>query len=269
MADEVPTLEAVDQYAILATGLTKTFGDTCAVNGVDLPVRRGEFFGFLGPNGAGKTTTIKMLCGLMRPTAGIARVAGCDVQHQSVELKAKIGVLPEIIHTFERLTGWELIIFSGMMYGVDRAESRRRAEVLLDLVDLAAEEREKLVVDYSMGMKKKIALACALIHGPNVIFLDEPFNGIDALTTTAIQRALQSLVARGVTIFYTSHVLDVVQKLCTRVAIIDAGRIRVQGTVAELGEQAGIGPGATLEQVFEKLLGRSGPHGELDWVGTK
>lgn len=268
MGDEIPTLEAVDQYAIVASGLTKRFGDVTAVDGVDLSVRRGEFYGFLGPNGAGKTTMIKMLCGLIRPTSGLARVAGFDVLHQSVELKAKIGVLPEIIHTFERLTGWELVIFSGMMYGVERAEARRRAEVLLELVDLVTEDREKLVVDYSMGMKKKVALACALIHGPEVIFLDEPFNGIDALTTTAIQRTLQSLVARGVTIFYTSHVLDVVQKLCTRVAIINQGKICVQGTLAELGEKAGI-PGATLEEIFEKLLGKGGSRGELDWVGTK
>ncbi|MBI4565788.1 MAG: ABC transporter ATP-binding protein [Planctomycetes bacterium] len=253
--------------AIVAEGLTKRFKDTLAVDRVSFAVARGEFFGFLGPNGAGKTTTIKMLCGLMKPSSGRALVAGRDVVADPLGVKARIGILPETIETFDRLTGWELVNFSGLMYGVPPEETQRRAEQLLDLLDLDPQDRSKLVIDYSMGMRKKAALACALIHGPEVLFLDEPFNGIDALSTQAIQKVLQNLAAKGVTIFYTSHVLEVVQKLCTRIAIIDEGRIQGMGTVAELGVQAGL-PGATLEDLFVKMVGKGAEKiRDLDWVG--
>jgi ABC-2 type transport system ATP-binding protein len=258
-----------DAPRISAINLTKRFKEVLAVDQVSFTVGRGEFFGFLGPNGAGKTTTIKMLCGLMKPTAGQVIVAGRDVAQDPLGVKARIGILPDTIETFDRLTGWELVVFSGLMHGVPPEEAERRAEKLLDLVDLEPADRERLVIDYSMGMRKKAALACALIHGPEVLFLDEPFNGIDAISTQVIQKVLQSLTAKGLTIFYTSHVLEVVEKLCTRIAVIHEGRMRGIGTVAELGVQSGLGPEAALDDVFVTLVGRRVPQGgDLDWVGS-
>jgi ABC-2 type transport system ATP-binding protein len=258
-----------DAPRIAAYDLTKQFKEKLAVDRISFAVAPGEFFGFLGPNGAGKTTTIKMLCGLMKPTSGRILVAGRDVASQPLEVKARIGILPDTIETFDRLTGWELVVFSGLMHGVAEEEAERRAERLLDLMDLEPADRERLFIDYSLGMKKKTALACALIHGPEVLFLDEPFNGIDAISTQAIQKVLQSLTAKGLTIFYTSHVLEVVEKLCTRIAVIHEGRLRGIGTVSELGVQAGLGPGAALDDVFVTLVGRRvSAGGDLDWMGS-
>ncbi len=254
-----------DEPAISVDQLTKRYKETLAVDRISFQVGRGEFFGFLGQNGAGKTTTIKMLCGLLKATSGQMRVAGRDVVNDPLAVKAHIGILPETIDTFDRLTGFELLNFAGLMYGLREDEVRRRATVLLDLVDFDPMDREKLVIDYSMGMRKKVALACALIHGPEVIFLDEPFNGIDALTTAAIQRVLQSLVAKGVTIFFTSHTLEVVAKLCTRVAIIDRGALRAMGTVPELAKLVGA-EGASLTEIYEKTLGKVTKTGDIDWV---
>jgi ABC-2 type transport system ATP-binding protein len=254
------------ENSIEVVELTKRFKETLAVDRVSFSVARGEFFGFLGPNGAGKTTTIKMLCGLMKPTSGCIAVAGRDVVADPLGVKARIGILPDTIETFDRLTGWELVVFSGLMYGLPEDEVRRRAGVLLDLADLDPVDREKLVIDYSMGMRKKAALACALVHGPEVLFLDEPFNGIDATSTNSIQKVLQNLAAKGVTIFYTSHVLEVVEKLCTRLAVIDRGRIRAMGTVKDLREAAGMPPDASLNDVYDKLIGREAKGGDLDWV---
>jgi len=258
--NEAPSIAAVE--------LTKRFKETLAVDNISFTVGRGEFFGFLGPNGAGKTTTIKMLCGLMKPTSGRILIAGRDVAADPLGVKSQVGILPETVETFDRLTGWELVVFSGLMHGLPEDEAERRAERLLELIDLNAEDRGRLVIDYSMGMRKKAALACALIHGPGVLFLDEPFNGIDAISTQAIQKVLQGLTAKGVTIFYTSHVLEVVEKLCTRIAIIHEGRLRGMGTVAELGTQAGLGSGAGLEDVFVSMVGGGlRPGGDLDWIG--
>ena len=257
-----------DAPRIAAADLTKRFKEVLAVDRVTFTVARGEFFGFLGPNGAGKTTTIKMLCGLMKPTSGQVLVAGHDVAEDPLGVKARIGIRPDTIETFDRLTGWELVVFSGMMHGVPEEEAERRAGRLLELVDLDPDDRHRLVIDYSMGMRKKAALACALIHGPEVLFLDEPFNGIDAISTQAIQKVLQSLTAKGLTIFYTSHVLEVVEKLCTRIAVIHEGRLRGLGTVQELGVQAGLGPEARLDDTFVTLVGkRVSAGGDLDWVG--
>jgi ABC-2 type transport system ATP-binding protein len=254
-----------DEPAIWVEQLTKRYRDTLAVDRVSFQVARGEFFGFLGQNGAGKTTTIKMLCGLLKPTSGRMRVAGHEVATDPLGVKAHIGILPDTVETFDRLTGTELVTFAGLMYGLPEAEVRRRAAVLFDLVDLDPMDREKLVIDYSMGMRKKAALACALIHGPDVLFLDEPFNGIDAITTQAIQRVLQSLAAKGATIFFTSHTLEVVEKLCTRVAIIDRGQLRAMGTVAELARQVGV-EGASLGELYAKALGKAAKVGDIDWV---
>jgi ABC-2 type transport system ATP-binding protein len=255
-----------EEPSIAVSQLSKTFQGKPAVADVSFTVSRGEFFGFLGPNGAGKTSTIKILCGLMKPDGGSARVAGIDVLADPLATKARIGILPDTVDTFDRLTGFELVVFSGLMYGLAEREIRRRAGVLFDLVDLEPADRDKLVIDYSLGMRKKAALACALVHGPQVLFLDEPFNGIDAISTSAIQKVLQNLVAKGVTVFYTSHVLEVVEKLCTRIGVIDRGRLLALGSVPELGEQAGLGAGASLSDVFLKLIGRVERGGDLDWV---
>lgn len=227
--DEPP----IEQFSVVAHGLTKDFGSLRAVDGIDLKVREGEFFGFLGPNGAGKSTTIKMLCGLMRPTAGSVRIAGFDLATQPLEIKASIGVLPEETNLYERLTGDEFLIFAGRMYGLPLDEARRRADDLLELMELT-DARDKMIVDYSMGMKKKTALASAIIHRPKVMFLDEPFNGIDPVSLRGIRSALHQLTQHGTTIFFSSHVMEVVERLCTRIAIINKGRIVGEGTVAEL-----------------------------------
>jgi ABC-2 type transport system ATP-binding protein len=255
-----------DEYAVIAEGLSKTYGDKVAVSHLDLRVKKGEFFGFLGPNGAGKSTTIKILCGLLLPTSGRMTVVGHDVQKETLQVKAKIGILPEDINTYERLTGWELLTFTGRMYGLSRAESEQRAEQLLRLVELDETDRHKLVVDYSLGMKKKTTLACALIHNPKVLFLDEPFNGIDAITGSAIREALRRATERGVTIFFSSHVLEVVQKLCTRIAIIHKGALQAEGTIAEIAAAKGFAPDTSLEEMFVQIVGGKVDRGDLSWI---
>ncbi len=227
--------------SIIAQGLTRDFGKVKAVNRINLQVREGEFFGFLGPNGAGKSTTIKMLCGLLRPTAGSIRIAGYDLQAHPLEVKRNIGVLPEEANLYERLSGEEFLFFAARMYGLSLDEARHRTADLLELMELSG-EKNKLIVDYSMGMKKKTALAAALIHRPRVIFLDEPFNGIDTVSVRAIRKVLQHLTERGTTIFFSSHVMEVVERLCTRVAIINHGQIVGEGTLAELRAAPGAMP---------------------------
>jgi ABC-2 type transport system ATP-binding protein len=230
-------------------------------------VARGEFFGFLGPNGAGKSTTIRILCGLLRPTEGSARVLGRDVVSEHLAVKARIGLLPEAVSTYERLTGRELLVFTGRMYGLSREEAEHRATELLAFMEIDEGDRHKLVVDYSMGMKKKTALAAALIHGPKVLFLDEPFNGIDAVTGRSIRNVLSRATAEGVTIFFSSHVMEVVEKLCTRIAIIHRGRLRAVGTVGEIREQTGHAMDTPLEEVFVDLVGEGRSVGDLPWIG--
>ncbi len=255
-----------EEYSVVAEGLTKRFGDKLAVDHIDLRVRRGEFFGFLGPNGAGKSTTIKMLCGMQLPTSGAMRVLGHDVVKEPLLVKARIGMLPEEINTYERLTGWELLTFTGRMFGLSRAEAEKRSEDLLRLVELSEQDRHKLVVDYSLGMKKKTTLACALIHNPRVLFLDEPFNGLDAITSRAIREALRRATERGVTVFFSSHVLEVVEKLCTRIAIIHQGVLQAEGTVAEIAAAKGFPPGTSLEETFVQIVGGRVDRGDLSWI---
>jgi ABC-2 type transport system ATP-binding protein len=252
-------------YSILATGLTKRFGEVVAVDRIDLRVGEGEFFGFLGPNGAGKTTTIRMLCGLLRPTEGTIRVAGHDLDREPLEVKRRIGVLPEEISLYERLSGEEFIVFSARMHGLQLDEARSRATDLLELLELT-EAKDRLIVDYSMGMKKKTAFAAALIHQPKVMFLDEPFGGIDPISVRAIRNVLQHLAGRGTTIFFTSHVMEVVERLCTRVAIIHEGRIVGDGALAELRAKAQAGSDSTLEDIFMKLVDARGDEELLSWL---
>ncbi len=253
--------------AVSVRGLVKTYDQKNAVDYLDLDVDPGTFFGFLGPNGAGKTTTIRILCGLLKPTAGTAQVAGVDVLAAPLELKRRIGILPEEFDTYVRLSGEEIVTFSGRMHGVERGEIRRRRDALFEILGLEPDDAIRPLIDYSQGMKKKVGLACALIHSPEVLFLDEPFNGVDAVTTRNIRSALEALTKRGMTIFFSSHVMDVVERLCDEIAVIHTGTLRARGTVSELRQRSGRGPDASLEDVFVDLVGgelRSSD--DLDWL---
>ena len=256
-------------HSIWARGLTKTYkggkktGDLVAVAGIDLTVAPGEFYGFLGPNGAGKSTTIKMLTGLLRPTAGRVVIAGYDLVADPLAVKRAIGVLPEDLNLYERLTAAEFLLFAAQMYGLDRAEARRRTDALLDLMEMA-DAGDKLIVDFSMGMKKKTALAGALIHEPRVLFLDEPFNGIDPLSARSIREALKRRTEAGATVFFSSHVLDVVERLCTRVAIIAGGRLVGEGTLDELRART---QDTSLEEIFVHLVAGASPAPPLSGAG--
>ena len=264
----------MSEIAIATEKLTRKFGALTAVDNVDLRVQAGQFFGFLGPNGAGKSTTIKMLTGLLAPTSGRMELLGVDFQAHPVEVKRQIGVVPEGMGLFDRLTGIEYLRFVGRMYGLDRATTEKRAEELLDFMQLA--DREKtMVADYSHGMQKKLALAAAVIHGPRILFLDEPFEGVDALAAGALKALLGRMTERGVTIFLTSHVLEIVERLCSHVAIIHQGRLVAHGSIEDLREGvASTLPGAdsgvrlTLEQIFLSIVGAGGqePAQELSWL---
>ncbi len=250
-------------FAVETEDLTRRFGNKVAVDGLDLAVEAGEFFGFLGPNGAGKSTTINMLVGLLRPSRGVARINGVDVWQEPLEAKRQIGVLLEGLNLYQRLSAREFIQFVGTMYAAP--EPARRTEELLDLLGLT-DDADKLIVDYSHGMRKKTALAAAIIHAPRVLFLDEPFEGIDAITGRTIRNVLRRLRERGTTIFFSSHILEVVERLSTRVAVISAGQIVAQGTMTELRQQAQTGQAATLEDLFLRAVGAEHTKGELSWL---
>jgi ABC-2 type transport system ATP-binding protein len=251
--------------SVQAEGLTKRFGAQVAVDNVWLTVRQGEFFGFLGPNGAGKSTTIRMLCGLLKPDSGRVQVAGYDLSTQPLEVKRNIGVLPEETNLYERLTGQEFLHFAGRMYGLSLDEVRARARDLLELMELT-DQKDKMIVDYSMGMKKKVALASAMIHGPRVMFLDEPFNGIDPVSVRAIRGVMQQLIDRGTTIFISSHVMEVIERLCTRVAIVNKGRIVAEGSLQELRAQAHGEGNSSLEDIFLTLIEARADPETLTWI---
>jgi ABC-2 type transport system ATP-binding protein len=252
--------------AIVVRRLTKRFGEKAAVDDVSFRVGRGRFFGFLGPNGAGKSTTIKMLTGLLRPTAGEVEIEGIPLESDLLAVKRLIGILPEELFLYERLSGEEYLHFAGRMYGLSREETRRRSDELLEFLSLA-EDRGRLVIDYSQGMRKKLALAAALIHSPRVLFLDEPLNGIDPVSGRVVTDLLRRLAQKGVTLFFTSHVLDVVERLCDEVAIIDRGRLLDQGSLAEIRERRRVAANASLEDVFLKLVGADVARQDLSWIG--
>jgi ABC-2 type transport system ATP-binding protein len=252
--------------AIVVRHLTKAFRKKVAVDGISFEVPRGRFFGFLGPNGAGKSTTIKMLTGLLRPTAGEVTIEGFSLEKDLLALKRVIGVLPEELPLYERLTGEEYLHFAGRMYGLGRDETRRRTEELLEFLSLE-DERGKLIVDYSQGMRKKVALAAALIHSPKALFLDEPLNGIDPVSGRVVTDLLRRLADKGVTLFFTTHVLDVVERLCDEVAIIDHGRLIAQGTLDQIRAQREVAQDASLEDVFLKLVSAEVRREDLSWIG--
>ena len=263
--------------AVSTANLTRRFGELVAVNDVNLCVAPGQFFGFLGPNGAGKSTTIKMLTGLLAPTSGRIEILGLDFAERTSEVKRQIGVVPEGLALFGRLTGAEYLTFVGRMYGLDRETTAKRTAELLEFMQLANEPR-KLVTDYSHGMQKKLALAAAVIHGPKILFLDEPFEGVDAIAAGTLKSMLQRMTARGATIFLTSHVLEIVERLCSHVAIIDRGVLVAQGSLEELragvesqvpvAAEAGSTGKLTLEEIFLHTVGgaRSAEQ-ELSWLG--
>ena len=252
--------------AIAVRGLTKLFRQTAAVDGLTFSVARGRFFGFLGPNGAGKSTTIKMLTGLLRPTSGEITIEGVRLEQDLLAVKGMIGVLPEELFLYERLTGEEYLHFAGRMYGLPKDETRRRTDELLEFLSLQ-DERGKLIVDYSQGMRKKVALAAALIHSPRVLFLDEPLNGIDPVSGRIVTDLLTRLAKKGVTLFFTSHGLDVVERLCDEVAIIDRGRLIAHGSLQEIREKRALGESASLEDVFLKLVSADVARQDLSWIG--
>jgi ABC-2 type transport system ATP-binding protein len=266
--------------AVTTTGLTRRFGEFTAVQDVNLTVAPGQFFGFLGPNGAGKSTTIKMLTGLLAPTSGSIQILGLDAISNPIEVKRQIGVVPEGLALFGRLTAAEYLRFVGRMYGLDSATTATRTTELLDFMGLAGETR-KLITDFSHGMQKKLALAAAVIHGPRILFLDEPFEGVDAIASGTLKAMLQGMIARGATIFLTSHVLEIVERLCTHIAIIDRGHLIANGSLEELraGVQARNPEGnastanqtLTLEQIFLSIVGSDPnavhPEQELSWLG--
>ncbi|HEX8498574.1 MAG TPA: ABC transporter ATP-binding protein [Actinomycetales bacterium] len=245
-------------------GLVKAFGPVVAVAGVDLDVRRGCFFGLVGPNGAGKTTTLAMVTGLLRPDAGGARVDGVDVWGQPLLAKARMGVLPEGLRLFERLSGAELLGFTGRLRGMDPAEVDERAAELLAVLGLTG-AGSQLVVDYSTGMRKKIALAAALLHNPPVLFLDEPFEAVDPVSARTIRDVLRAFTGRGGTVVFSSHVMELVERLCDDVAIMAGGRVLATGPVDTVRD------GRPLEEVFVELVGGgSAPDGgALDWLGAR
>jgi ABC-2 type transport system ATP-binding protein len=261
----------MSDLAIVMEKLTRRFGALTAVDQIDLQVAAGQFFGFLGPNGAGKSTTIKMLTGLLAPTSGRLELLGLDFATHAIEVKRQIGVVPEGMGLFERLTGAEYLQFVGSMYGLDRATTRQRTEELLEFMQLA-DRPKTLIADYSHGMQKKLALAAAVIHRPRILFLDEPFEGVDALAAGALKALLARMTERGVTIFLTSHVLEIVERLCSHVAIIHTGRLVAQGSLEELrsGVAGAQGETMTLEEIFLSIVGREGAQQrqieELSWL---
>ncbi|MGA2542584.1 MAG: ABC transporter ATP-binding protein [Verrucomicrobiota bacterium] len=248
--------------AIETTNLTRDFGQFRAVNQLNLRVEAGRFYGFLGPNGAGKSTTIKMFTGLLAPSAGTVRILGQDMSdpRPALEVKRRIGVVPENLALFDNLTAREHLTFIGRMYLLPPATVRARCDELLAMMDLAHEEK-KLTLEFSHGMKKKLALAAALIPNPDLLFLDEPFEGVDAVASRLLRDTLKQCVGRGATVFLTSHVLEIVEKLCTDVGIIARGELVHQGSMEEL-RRAG-----SLEDKFLAVVGSDGRETQkLSWL---
>lgn len=245
--------------AIVVRNLRKSYGNKAAVDGVDLEVPRGSFFGFLGPNGAGKSTTIRILTGLIPADSGEVEVLGLAMPAQEMEIKKRIGLVPDESLLFDRLTGAEFLEFVGRMYGLPRATAIDRARDLLDLFQL--QENRKIIGEYSKGMRKRVAMAASLIHHPDLFLMDEPFEGVDAVGARLMKEILLDQVRRGATIFLTSHVLEVVERLCDRAAIINDGRIVTAGSMEELR-----GGGGSLEDAFVRLVGAERPMDRLDWL---
>lgn len=236
--------------AIETSGLTRRFGELCAVDAIHLRVETGTFYGFLGPNGAGKSTTIKMLTGLLAPTSGTMRILGQDVSRPelALQVKRRVGVVPENLSLFENLTAREYLTFIGRMYLLPKQTVSERTGELLAMMDLEQEEK-KLTLEFSHGMRKKLALAAALLPKPDLLFLDEPFEGVDAVASRVLRDTLKRVVELGATVFLTSHVLEIVERLCTHVGIIAQGKLVHQEAMADLRVKG------TLEERFLEVVG--------------
>src|SRR5689334_23302575 len=246
--------------AIAVRDLRKVYGEKAAVDGINLTVPRGCFFGFLGPNGAGKTTTIRMLMGLIPPTSGSIEILGMTMPGNDVAIKSRIGLVPDESLLFDHLTGAEFAEFVGRIYNLPRTIAKDRARELIELFELDTHSR-KLIGEYSKGMRKRVAMAASLIHRPSLFLMDEPFEGVDAVGARLMKDILIDQVRQGATIFLTSHVLEVVERLCDRVAIIHDGKIVTEGTLADL--RAG---SETLEDVFVRVVGAERDFERLDWL---
>lgn len=246
--------------AIAVRDLRKLYGPKAAVDGLTLRVPRGCFFGFLGPNGAGKTTTIRMLLGLAAPTSGAIELLGMPMPERAPEIKRKIGVVPDESILFDRLTGREFLEFAGRMYGLERPVAAERARELLALFQLDGNLRT-LIAQYSRGMRKRLTMAAALIHRPELFLMDEPFEGVDAVGARMMKDLLIGQVRQGATVFLTSHVLEVVERLCDTVAIIHEGKLVMEGATAALRSGS-----ETLEDVFVRLVGAERAFEKLDWL---
>ncbi|MER5641706.1 ABC transporter ATP-binding protein [Kitasatospora sp. NPDC002227] len=249
--------------AVSIHNLWKRFGEQTAVAGLTLDLPAGSFIGLVGPNGAGKTTTLSMVTGLLRPDHGTVLIHGHDVWGDPTAVKARIGILPEGLRMFERLSGRELLQYNGRLRGLPGAEVDRRAEELLTVLDLQG-AADKLVADYSTGMRKKIGLAAALLHNPDVLFLDEPFEGVDPVSAQTIRGVLKRYAAAGSTVVFSSHVMELVEQLCDWVAVVNAGQIIAQGPLDSVrGDRS-------LHSVFLELIGVREDDGEaLGWLGAR
>jgi ABC-2 type transport system ATP-binding protein len=245
--------------ALELRGLWKRYGAVQAVAGLDLDVPSGSFFGLVGPNGAGKTTTLSMATGLVRPDGGTARLLGLDVWQDPVEAKRRVGVLPDGVKLFDRLSGSELVSYHGLLRGMDRTTVQDRTRQLLDALGLAS-AADTLVVDYSAGMTKKVALACALIHAPRLLILDEPFEAVDPVSAATIRTILHEVVGGGGTVVLSSHVMELVERLCDHVAVVHAGRVVATGSLDD------VRAGRTLEQRFVDLVGGPAHSVDLSWL---
>lgn len=248
--------------ALQASGLVKQFGDLRAVDGIDLDIPQGTFYGIAGPNGAGKSTTLRMLTGLLRPDAGSAVVSGVPVWPNPLSAKAVIGFVPDNPVLFDRLTAAEMLEFAGRLRAMNPPDIAERATQLLRVLDLTS-ERDKLIADFSLGMIKRIGLAVALLHNPRVLVLDEPFGALDPVNTQVMEEVLQRYRHGGGTVIFASHVMDVVQRLCDRVVVIGAGKVLAEGTVAE------VSGGRNLQDAFVDLVGgRELAEGDLSWLSS-
>ena len=256
-------VKAVAGQAVALRGLRKSFGGKAAVDGIDLDVPTGSFFGLVGPNGAGKTTTLSMVTGLLRPDAGRVVVAGVDVWTDPAAAKARMGVLPDGLRLFERLSGPELLSYLGRLRGLPADTVTARATELIAVLDLD-EAGDKLVADYSTGMRKKITLAAALLHSPKVLLLDEPLEAVDPVSARIIRNVLARYTAGGGTVVFSSHVMALVEGLCSHVAVMAAGRIIAAGELAQVR-----GSAASLDDAFMHLVGASDvEEGGLTWLGS-
>lgn len=251
----------ISPHSIEILNLTKVFGQKVAVNNLSLAVPQGTMFGIVGPNGAGKTTTLSMVTGILEPTQGSVAILGKDVWQDPVAAKAAMGVLPDGIRQFERLTGKELLRYTGMLRGLTTAETEQRATELLQLLGLT-EAQNKMIVDYSAGMKKKIGIAAALIHAPKLVILDEPFEAVDPVSSEVIRDILRRIVAGGGTVVLSSHVMELVEKVCDAVAVIHQGTLVAAGTIADVTQ------GKTLQERFVELVGGHAAldAAELNWL---